>query len=131
MAYKAIVVALHLCFFASFVGAVTLSITAPNGSVTDGGGSVWAGFALAASHWAQATDASFALWGGGNFAAYAWGHAPDYIAEYSCQAPFIAEKLLALGGPTERAVVAQWVLTLPITPAGKAWEASNTEWHVG
>ena len=107
-----------------------LLLTRTGGAAATNATSAWHWYALADAPWADRKDLSFALWGAGTYAAYAWGSAPWYIASYSCQGPFIMEKLLALGGPAERAVAAVWMLTMPVSPVGKVWEAQNAEWHV-
>lgn len=108
--------------------STTLTLTAPDSTTTSATAAI-AAFAFANASYSTAAT-SFALWGGRNFAAYAWGSHPPYIASYSCQGPQISEKLLALGGAREAALVATWLLTLPLSQAGKAWEAGNAEWHV-
>ena len=109
--------------------------TAPPGViVTETGGNetnsstVWAWYARAEEPWAS-NVASYALWGSGNYASYAWGRGPFYTADYACQGGLIAEKILAHGGPSDRAVVAVWLATLPMNNDGKLWEAQNVEWH--
>jgi hypothetical protein len=91
------------------------------GNITNSS-TAWAWYARANEPWAS-TLTSFALWGGGTFASYAWGRAPYYTADYACQGGLIAEKLLAHGGASDRAVLAVWLATLPMNNDGKAWEA--------
>ena len=87
----------------------------------------WSTWALAEPTWARAEAASFALGGAGNFGRGDWGG----IADYACQGGLIAEKLLSMGGAAERAEVLGWLLTMPVSAAGAAWEAQNSQWHVG
>jgi hypothetical protein len=87
----------------------------------------WSAWAMAEPAWSRAEAASFALGGSGNFARVDWGG----IADYACQGALIAEKLLCMGGGAERAEVQSWLLTMPVSAAGQAWEAQNGQWHVG
>jgi hypothetical protein len=87
-------------------------------------------FVFSRNKWSTEEYKSYALWGAGTYSSFAWGSLPSFIASYSCQGPYIAEKLLSLGGENERLIVTNWLHTLPISQAGKVWEAQNSEWHV-
>lgn len=87
-------------------------------------------FVYSRNKWATEEYLSYALWGAGTYSSLSWGSGPSYIGSYSCQGPYIAEKLLSLGSDTERKIVTNWLRTLPISQVGKVWEAQNTEWHV-
>ena len=87
-------------------------------------------FVFSNNKWSYSEYEAYSLWGAGSFSSFAWGSSPSYIASYSCQGPYIAEKLLSLGYEKERTIVTNWLYTLPISPAGKVWEAQNSEWHV-
>ncbi len=86
----------------------------------------WANWGFAGPAWSRAPYASYALGYPGNFAMRDW----NGIAEYACQGSLIVDKLLFMGGPSERALVRSWLLTIPLSPSGAAWEAQNTQWHV-
>ena len=102
-----------------------LTIQSTNGTLSDS--QLWSDFALATPPWARKSNVAFSLGAGGNFAMEDW----NGIAEYACQGALITEKLLALGGAEERGRVAGWLYTMPVSASGQAWEAQNTQWHVG
>jgi hypothetical protein len=106
---------------------------APRGTLVtpSGGGAVndsyvWSAWAMAEPDWARASYTSYALGYPGNFGLVDW----NGIAEYACQGALIVDKLLFMGGAAERALVRGWVLTMPVSASGAAWEAQNTQWHV-
>ena len=101
-----------------------VTLASSNATVDDS--FAWSAWALAEPPWSRAEAASFALGGAGNFARVDWGG----IAEYACQGALIAEKLLCMGGAAARAQVQQQLLTMPVSAAGQAWEAQNSQWHV-
>ena len=86
----------------------------------------WSTWALAEPAWARAEYVSYKLGYPGKMAMVDWGG----IAEYACQGALIVDKLLCFGGDAERAKVRSWLLTMPVSASGEAWEAQNSQWHV-
>ena len=102
-----------------------LSVQTTTGVLSDA--QLWSDFAYALPPWARKTNVAFSLGAGGNYAMRDW----NGIAEYACQGSLIVEKLLALGDAQEKGRVAGWLYTMPVSASGQAWEAQNSQWHMG